>query len=281
LYAENSTSCVLSLEEDMTFNVLINGANNYLKVSSAGIETKAITASGLITANSGLTVSGTLTAGAITASGLITANSGLTVSGTLTAGAITASGLITASNGLTVSSGKTLTLNASALFKDSAGNSTNIYLAGGNMLYDNDSDGGTHQFYVNLIGGTQTLVCTIESSGLRMHTGLNVQANSFNSVSDYRIKSNVQPITSANYQVDALNPVCYYNTASNKTDLGFIAHEVQEHFPMLVSGVKDGPSNQSINYSGLIPILVSEIKELKMQMQQMKQELQEIKRSHV
>jgi hypothetical protein len=108
-----------------------------------------------------------------------------------------------------------------------------------------------------------------------------VTAIEFNSVSDYRIKTNVQPITSNKYQVDALNPVSYYNTLSNKTDLGFIAHEVQEHFPMLVSGVKDGPSNQSINYSGLIPVLVSEIKELKMQMQQMKQELQEIRKNTV
>jgi hypothetical protein len=150
----------------------------------------------------------------------------------------------------------------------------------------NDDPTNTNEQYLVFASGTTT-----ENKDLRMdasttalsyvpNTGT-LTATAFNSVSDYRIKTNVQPITSTNYQVDALNPVCYYNTASNKTDLGFIAHEVQEHFPMLVSGVKDGPSNQSINYSGLIPILVSEIKELKMQMQQMKQELQEIKRSHV
>jgi hypothetical protein len=47
--------------------------------------------------------------------------------------------------------------------------------------------------------------------------------------------------------------------------LGFIAHEVQPHFPMLVNGQKDGEGYQSINYIGLIPVLVAEIKDLKSQ----------------
>ena len=81
-----------------------------------------------------------------------------------------------------------------------------------------------------------------------------------NTTSDYRIKQNVQPITD---NIDALNPVAYYNTHTKRQDFGFIAHEVQEHFPMLVSGEKDGPVNQSINYIGIISILVAEIQELK------------------
>ena len=45
--------------------------------------------------------------------------------------------------------------------------------------------------------------------------------------------------------------------------MGFIAHELQEHFPFLVSGEKDGATNQSINYIGLIALLTKEIQELK------------------
>jgi hypothetical protein len=63
--------------------------------------------------------------------------------------------------------------------------------------------------------------------------------------------------------VDELNPVQYYNVLSTRQEYGFIAHEIQKHFPMLVTGEKDGPMNQSINYTGVIPILVSEIQELK------------------
>ena len=46
-------------------------------------------------------------------------------------------------------------------------------------------------------------------------------------------------------------------------DIGLIAHELQELYPFLVTGVKDGEENQSVNYTGLIPILINEIKDLK------------------
>ena len=50
---------------------------------------------------------------------------------------------------------------------------------------------------------------------------------------------------------------------SGKQDIGIIAHELQEYYPYLVSGEKDGPENQSVNYIGLIGILIKEIKDLK------------------
>jgi hypothetical protein len=46
-------------------------------------------------------------------------------------------------------------------------------------------------------------------------------------------------------------------------DMGFLAHEVQEIFPFLVSGEKDGERNQSLNYNGFIALLVKEIQDLK------------------
>jgi hypothetical protein len=91
-----------------------------------------------------------------------------------------------------------------------------------------------------------------------------VTANSFNTTSDYRIKENVQSLKNNSiYTIDGLNPVSYYNTICNKDDIGFIAHELQEQFPQLVNNNKDGEEYQSINYTGLIPILVKEIQELK------------------
>ena len=80
--------------------------------------------------------------------------------------------------------------------------------------------------------------------------------------SDYRIKENVKPLDNK-FHVDYLKPVSYTNKQTNEEDIGFIAHELQEHYPELVTGVKDGPELQRINYIGLIPILVTEIKALK------------------
>jgi hypothetical protein len=53
------------------------------------------------------------------------------------------------------------------------------------------------------------------------------------------------------------------SSQSNKNDIGFVAHELQEQFPFLVHGEKDEELYQSVNYNGLIGLLVHEIKSLK------------------
>jgi FtsZ-binding cell division protein ZapB len=104
-----------------------------------------------------------------------------------------------------------------------------------------------------------------------------VTASSFNSTSDYRIKENVTLLKKTAHTVDRLRPVHYYNTQIKKEDIGFIAHEVQEEFPFLVSGEKDGKEMQSINYSGLIGLLVKEIQILKTDNQTLKTDNQTLK----
>jgi hypothetical protein len=56
-----------------------------------------------------------------------------------------------------------------------------------------------------------------------------------------------------------LRPVTYINKLSNKQDIGLIAHELQEEYPFLVNGDKDGIEIQSVNYTGVVGILVNEI----------------------
>jgi hypothetical protein len=80
--------------------------------------------------------------------------------------------------------------------------------------------------------------------------------------SDYRIKDNVRDIP-AEYSIDDLHPCSYFNMLAGKEEVGFLAHEVQEKFPFLVCGEKDGPEHQSLNYIGIIGLLVREIQELK------------------
>jgi hypothetical protein len=89
-----------------------------------------------------------------------------------------------------------------------------------------------------------------------------VNASSYNASSDYRIKTDVKPLD-ASFNVDVLRPVTYTNTRHGRKDVGFIAHEVQEHYPFLVNGEKDGEQMQSLNYIGLIGILTKEIQDLK------------------
>jgi hypothetical protein len=133
--------------------------------------------------------------------------------------------------------------------------------AGSGILSASNTWSGTNTFTgtVTASGNTSlkstTITGTLTVSD--MTTGL-----SFNATSDYRIKENVHKIPSQT-TVDKLNPVTYKNIITGKPDMGFIAHELQEHFPFLVSGEKDGPMNQSVNYIGLIALLTKEIQDLK------------------
>ena len=117
-------------------------------------------------------------------------------------------------------------------------------------------------------------IYALDVDGSANFTGY-VTAAGFNPSSDYRIKENVQ-VLDEKYVVDNLNPVTYKNIRTNKQDIGLIAHELQEVFPELVNGIKDGEELQSVNYMGLIPILIKEIKDLKQEMQELKKEMQNI-----
>ena len=118
----------------------------------------------------------------------------------------------------------------------------------------------TNVFATTLFSGTSAKITTINAATISASG--TISAQTFVATSDYRVKTNVTPLSS-NYNVNKLNPVSYYNKLSSTQDIGFIAHEVQEEFPELVAGEKDGESNQALNYMGLIPILVKEVKELK------------------
>jgi hypothetical protein len=115
--------------------------------------------------------------------------------------------------------------------------------------------------------GDVSLNSTLEVAGdVLFDSSLNVAGTTkslfFVSGSDYRIKTDVKPLD-AHFAIDQLNPVTYINKLSGKQDTGFIAHEIQEIFPHLVTGIKDGEETQTLNYQGLIAILTKEIQELK------------------
>jgi hypothetical protein len=91
--------------------------------------------------------------------------------------------------------------------------------------------------------------------------------------SDYRIKDIIEELSSNTdkFSVSKLRPLLYYNKNLRKPDIGFLAHEVQEFFPYLVNGVKDDNEvEQSLNYIGLIGIIVNDIIESKKQLNELR-----------
>ena len=119
------------------------------------------------------------------------------------------------------------------------------------------------------IGGNINCSKNISLSG-NLYVGNNISitgrstSTSFETESDYRIKSNIQSLLDTSFTIDLLNPVTYINKKLNRQDIGFIAHEVQEKIPFLVRGNKDDNELQSINYNGIIGLLTKEIQELKL-----------------
>jgi len=97
-------------------------------------------------------------------------------------------------------------------------------------------------------------------------------STSYNSTSDYRIKQNITTLDDT-FTVDDLNPVIYTNNKLNKQDIGFIAHEVQQIYPYLVTGNKDSEEIQTLNYNGIIGILVNEIQNIKKELKDLKNKL--------
>jgi hypothetical protein len=122
---------------------------------------------------------------------------------------------------------------------------------------------------------TISISTDLAGTGILINGDLNVSGNITAtgtitpSTSDYRIKDIIEPLN-ASYSVDNLNPVKYFNKKSKKEEIGFIAHEVQQSFPCLVTGEKDGQDLQTLNYIGLIGILTKEIQQLKADVAELK-----------
>ena len=97
-------------------------------------------------------------------------------------------------------------------------------------------------------------------------------ATGYNISSDYRIKENIINLDET-FTIDNLRPVTYKNIKIEKQDIGLIAHELQEVYPFLVTGEKDGENLQSVNYNGIIGILIKEIQDLKKDVKIIKEEI--------
>jgi hypothetical protein len=102
------------------------------------------------------------------------------------------------------------------------------------------------------------------------------------SASDYRIKSDIQPIKNPLTKLLQLKPCTYTFTETQQPGEGFIAHEIQEIIPTAVSGHKDeidqenNPVIQGVDYSKLTPLLTAAVQELTAIVQQQQQTIAQI-----
>jgi hypothetical protein len=122
------------------------------------------------------------------------------------------------------------------------------------------ASGGANGTLAYFLYNNTTFVGSITSAG---------SSTSYGSISDYRLKENVQPMTGALSKVAQLKP-CTYKWKSNGSDgQGFIAHELQAVVPDAVVGEKDAldsdenPIYQNVDTSFLVATLTAALQETK------------------
>jgi hypothetical protein len=157
-----------------------------------------------------------------------------------------------------ISSSEAMRLDSSGNFllatTTASGKMTTVVGAGQVGYYTNKSSAGgglDHaQYYTD--GGLQ---------------GKITQTGGFTTVSDYRLKSDVVPLSGMLEKVCKLNPVSYTLAAFNQKQFGFIAHELQEELPVFVDGEKDAVNEdgsvapQSVDYPKIVAVLTAAIQE--------------------
>lgn len=103
--------------------------------------------------------------------------------------------------------------------------------------------------------------------------------------SDLKLKENIKDLPNTLYNILKLKPKLYnYKNDENQSpSLGFIAQEVENIFPTLVKEVNNPTTNddalkefKSVNYQGLIPMLVKAIQEQQSQIVQLQNQVEQL-----
>jgi predicted acyltransferase (DUF342 family) len=230
-------------------NLLVNGIGNIATLVVTGTttlnSTVTINANTSITGTNSLTVNSNTTVGNIACLGTGNINT-LIVTGTTTLG-------------------DTLTVNASTTIGNSA-NPYSLTVNGGTTI-------NSYASSVVTVNSDTTIGNAVTNRSLTING--TCTAFVFNANSDYRAKIELNELDRT-YSVDNIRPIEYIFKATNEKGLGVIAHELQEHYPCLVSGEKDGEELQSVNYIGIIALLVNEIKGIKNEIKVLKARLENI-----
>jgi hypothetical protein len=215
----------------------------------------------LIIGNAGARTGGLGVGGSVFIGGDVSSGNSVTGSLVVTGGVgisqnINVGGLATIVGNTIIRSGtQSISSGSGALIIGNAGARTGGLGVGGSVFIGGDVSSG------NSVTGSLVVTGGVGISGSMFIQG-NASATAYYATSDYRIKSNVKKLDHT-FSIDKLEPVSYFNDISQRDDVGFIAHKVEEIYPFLVYGEKDAAEYQTLNYNGIIGILVREIQELK------------------
>ncbi len=226
------------------------GGESYWAATSVGIHTLKNVGIGTTNPTSALTVTGS---GLFT--GIVTAN---TFVGSLDGNATSATTATYA-----------ITSGVSTNVVGGIGSLTQLRVSGISTLGNTVVGGATTQLVVNgnaIVTGD--LTSTTLTTGNVVSSGI-VTAVDFDSLSDINFKENIITINGALLKVEQLRGVKFDWKESGQPSYGVIAQELEQVLPELVHG--NDP--RTVNYNGIIGVLIEAIKELKSKIEEIEKKV--------
>ena len=101
-----------------------------------------------------------------------------------------------------------------------------------------------------------------------------VTAADFNSTSDENLKYDIRKVKNSISLLNEINGIMFKWKSNNKSSIGVIAQEVEKVFPELISNGEV----KSVNYNGLIGVLIEAVKEHSIQINILKTEIEKLKK---
>ena len=150
----------------------------------------------------------------------------------------------------------------------SLGSTLNNLTAGSYITY---STGSTYNGSVAItvaVDGTSSNTANkvVARDSLGNFSGATITATDFNSTSDFNLKENIKTVENSLNTIEQLRGVSFDWKETGKGSYGVIAQELEEVLPELV---KDGEI-KSVNYNGIIGVLIEAVKELKKEIEELK-----------
>jgi hypothetical protein len=99
-----------------------------------------------------------------------------------------------------------------------------------------------------------------------------VTASDYNSTSDITLKQNIHKIENSIAKIIEINGVSFNWKETNKPSMGVIAQNIEKIFPELVNG--EDP--KTVNYNGIIGVLIEAIKEQQVQINNLKDRISKL-----
>jgi hypothetical protein len=129
--------------------------------------------------------------------------------------------------------------------------------------------------YKTIAGSTTKVITPYDQTKTVMIPKDLLVLGSINNPSDIILKDNIEQINNDDF--NKLNPVSFTfkDDEKNKKHYGFIAQELETVYPELVTNTELG--FKSVNYIEMIPILLSQMKNMQIEIDKLREELHKYK----